>query len=135
MTVPASEFSLDDVRIEVGLGSTASLTDCIAEAGETGTWDRLSDFANYTHEYLTINVSELYFDDTGVPQQNIVVSSNVSWSVSDNQSWILTSGASGSGNDTFQVECFENFSSARQGIVTVIWTGTNRTCDIYQAAP
>lgn len=57
MPVPnTNTFSLNDVRLEIGLGTTASLSQCFSNANSAGfdptyegVKDRLSNFRNYDH--------------------------------------------------------------------------------------
>lgn len=51
MAVPANGFTLTQVNTELGT-SGQSLITCIANAGQTGTWDSLLDFANYSYETI-----------------------------------------------------------------------------------
>jgi mannan endo-1,4-beta-mannosidase len=64
------------------------------------------------------------------------VTANVSWTVSDDQSWLSTSATSGSGNGSFTVSATANSgTSARTGTVTVAGGGITRTIAVTQAAP
>ncbi len=67
---------------------------------------------------LTIAPTSLTFPDDQ-NTQTVNVTSNVSWSVSDNQSWLSVNPSSGSGNGTFSVTAIANSSSARTGTVTI----------------
>ena len=62
------------------------------------------------------------------------ISSNVDWTVTDNQSWISVSPTSGSDNGTISITTTENTStSARNGIVTVTGGDLTKTISISQA--
>ena len=62
------------------------------------------------------------------------VTSNVGWTVSDNQSWLSTSLAGGSNNGSFQISVIANTeASSRTGTVTVTGGGITRTITITQA--
>jgi YD repeat-containing protein len=66
--------------------------------------------------------------------QNVSVSSNISWTVSDNTSWISESPASGSGNGTVGISCSTNTSTNyRNGTVTITGGGISKTVNISQA--
>ena len=131
----SSTPSLTQINTEIGT-TGQSLDTCITNAGKSGTWDRQSDFANYSHLYLTVNKSVMGFDDTGIPSQSFTITSNTSWTVSDDQTWITWDGSStGSGNHTKNVECVDNFGSYRTGIITIAWSGANRTISVEQSAP
>jgi len=65
---------------------------------------------------------------------NATVTANVSWAVSDNQTWISTSATGGSGNGSFTVSASANTgSAARTGTVTVSGGGITRTIAVSQA--
>jgi mannan endo-1,4-beta-mannosidase len=66
----------------------------------------------------------------------VTVTSNVSWSISDNQSWITVSPTSGSSNGSFTITATANTgSSSRTGTVTVAGGSLTRTVAVTQAAP
>ena len=131
--VPLTQISLEDVRMELSLVPPVSLSQCIAAAGKTGLWNKLSDFAGYRNSYCTVSPASMNFDSTG-NSQTATVSSNTTWTVSDNASWITITGAANTGNDSFSVTCNTNTGMARNGTVTITWSGTNRTIDIFQEA-
>jgi hypothetical protein len=63
------------------------------------------------------------------------ITSNVSWTVSSNQTWLTVSPASGSNNATVTVTAQQNTGSARSATVTVSATGvTSQTVTVAQAA-
>lgn len=62
----------------------------------------------------------------------VVTTNDISWNVTDNKTWISTSGASGSGNDTFQVTVNENLGGLRNGIVSVNWDGVSKQISVFQ---
>ncbi len=65
---------------------------------------------------------------------NFTVSSNVSWSVTDNAGWVVLSPASGSNNGTIAASFTENTStSSRSATVTVTGGGITRTAMLTQA--
>jgi hypothetical protein len=66
----------------------------------------------------------------------VTVTANVSWTVTDNQSWLSVSPASGSNNGSFTVSATANTgTSARTGAVTVSGGGITRTVSVTQAGP
>ncbi len=124
--------SLTEINTELGT-SGQKLSTCIDNAGKTGTWGKQSDFSEYSHLYLTVNKSAIGFDDAGIPSQSFTITSNTNWTVSDNQSWITWDGNStGSGNHTKNVECIDNLGAYRTGVITIAWSGTDRTINITQ---
>ncbi len=61
------------------------------------------------------------------------VSSNVSWTVSDDQSWLTVTPASGSNNGTITLSYTANTGATRTGIITVTGGGITRTVTVNQA--
>lgn len=149
MAVPnTTTFSLNDVRNELGLGSTASLSACFNAAVDAqfdsaykGIKDRLSNFRNYGATpfvpALTINPS-IRAIGPGPDNFSILVTSNTSWSVSDNAAWVTFSPSTGSNNGSVSVSHLANTGNERYATVTIVTTysgGSNvqRTCVIEQA--
>lgn len=65
----------------------------------------------------------------------VAITSNVSWSASDDQSWLTLSAASGSGNATLTLTATANTAStARTATVTLTGGGLTRTVAVTQAA-
>ncbi len=133
MAVPTSGFSLEDVRIELGLSSPTSLSACIAAAGKTGVWNKLSDFAGYSNAYCSVDKTAISFPET-LSTTTVNVSSNTSWSVSSNQSWLTFSGATGAGNDTFNITADTNQGVLdRTGTISITWSGGTINIEVTQA--
>jgi len=64
----------------------------------------------------------------------VTVTANVSWTVTDNQTWITASPASGTNNGSFTVSATANTATtARTGTVTVTGGGLTRTVAVTQA--
>jgi len=64
------------------------------------------------------------------------VTSNVSWTVTDDQTWLSASPTSGSGNANVTVTATANTgTTSRSGTVTVSGGGITRTIAVTQAAP
>jgi mannan endo-1,4-beta-mannosidase len=74
---------------------------------------------------------------SGASSMNATVTSNVSWSVTDNQTWITVTPTSGSNNGTIAVSVTANTGTAtRSGTVTVTGAGVpQRQISVTQAAP
>jgi mannan endo-1,4-beta-mannosidase len=73
---------------------------------------------------------------SGASSSAVTVTSNVSWAISDNQSWITVSPTSGSSNGSFTVSASANTgTSSRTGTVTVTGGSLTRTVAVTQAAP
>jgi mannan endo-1,4-beta-mannosidase len=62
------------------------------------------------------------------------VTANVSWTVTDDQTWITTSATSGTNNGSFTISAAANTGAARTGTVTVSGGGLTRTIAVSQAA-
>ncbi len=82
---------------------------------------------------LTVSPSSLSVG-SGSGSSAIAVTSNVSWTVSDDQSWITTSATSGSNNGSFNVTVTANTGAARSGTVTVTGGSITQTISVAQAA-
>ena len=82
---------------------------------------------------LTLGSSSLSVG-AGATSTNVTVTSNVSWTVNDDQSWLSTTPTSGSNNGNFAVNTTANTSTAgRNGTVTVTGGGITRTVAVAQA--
>lgn len=127
----SSTPTLKQINTELGLVNQ-SLSACISAAGKTGVWTKQTDFAGYSTAYLSVNYNSFVFS-SAFGSKTLAVTSNTTWSVSDNTSWISISGASGSGNDSFLITCSQNSSSSsRIGTVTISWVGVNIAIEIFQ---
>jgi mannan endo-1,4-beta-mannosidase len=84
---------------------------------------------------LTLSASSLSLA-ASASSSAISVTANVSWTVTDDQSWLSASPTSGSNNGSFTVSATANTgSAARSGTVTVSGGGLTRTIAVTQAAP
>ncbi len=87
---------------------------------------------------LSINPSGTLNVNSSSGNDDIAVTSNVSWTASSNQSWLtITSGSSGSNNGTVNYSYTANTStsSSRSATITVSGSGvSNKTLTITQAA-
>ena len=80
-----------------------------------------------------ISTTSMSFISTGSSSQSFNVTSNTSWTVSPDQSWITISPSSGSNNGSVSVSCSNNTStSSRNGTVTVNCGGVTRTISVSQ---
>lgn len=137
-------ISLSTVIAEIGLSANSSLQDCFSNAnsaGFNGTYSgsktRLTNFRGYNHDVttdtLTISPTS-YNESTGNGGSfNITVTSNTTWSVSDNAAWVSFSGNSNSGNDVFSVNISANFGTFRTATLTVTTGEVTRNCSISQS--
>ncbi|HQJ65960.1 MAG TPA: BACON domain-containing carbohydrate-binding protein, partial [bacterium] len=83
---------------------------------------------------LTVNPGSLAFEADST-SKSIMVTSNISWSVSDNAPWIFESPANGVNNGSVSILVSSNRSiTARSGTVTVSGGGINRSVNITQSA-
>ena len=70
----------------------------------------------------------------GASSSPVAVTSNVGWTVTDNQSWLSVAPASGNNNGSFSVSATANTAStARSGTVTVSGGGITRPIAVTQA--
>jgi hypothetical protein len=82
---------------------------------------------------LTISPTAASFGSSAASQA-VAVTANVSWTVTDDQSWITASPASGANNGSFSVNATANTASAsRNGTVSVTGGGITRTVAVTQA--
>lgn len=83
---------------------------------------------------LSVNVSAINFPSAD-STYGVTINSNTSWTVSDDQSWITTSLASGSNNGSFSITVTANqATSVRTGVITVNGSNLTRTIAVSQAA-
>jgi xyloglucan-specific exo-beta-1,4-glucanase len=83
---------------------------------------------------LTVSPSTMSFT-SAASSQNVSVTSNTSWTVTDNQTWITSSVASGSNNGTIGISVVANTTTAsRTGTVTITGGGLTQMVSITQAA-
>jgi glucuronoarabinoxylan endo-1,4-beta-xylanase len=82
---------------------------------------------------LNVSPSSLSFS-ASAGSSPVSVTSNVSWSVTDNQSWISVSPTSGSNNGTVTVSVTANGgTTSRTGTVTITGASITRTVSVSQA--
>ncbi|HEU5137742.1 MAG TPA: cellulase family glycosylhydrolase [Steroidobacteraceae bacterium] len=82
---------------------------------------------------LTVSPTSLSFA-SGASSLPVAVTANVSWTVTDNQTWITASPVSGSNNGSISVSVTANTgTAARTGTVTVTGGGLTRTVAVTQA--
>jgi hypothetical protein len=83
---------------------------------------------------LNVSPTSLSFG-SAASSGTITITSNVAWTVTDNQTWITTSVTSGSNNGSFTVSATANTGAARSGTVTVTGSGLTQTISVSQSAP
>jgi poly(beta-D-mannuronate) lyase len=115
-------FPITDADVGAGVGACFldAAGNVLPECGAVG-------------DYLTVSqVSD--FTDVG-STKSVSVSSNVDWTVSDDQDWISVSPTSGTGSGSIDITVTSNAAtSERAGTVTVSGSGVdNRTISITQA--
>ena len=143
MAVGTGAITLDEVRLEIGLPSTATLQDCVDNAspsGFNGTYytapaTSLAEFRGYTEpagDSMKVTPTT-YYDDGQGSTFTITVTSNRTWTVSDDAAWITFTGNSNTGNDTFTVTILSYTSGAtKTGTLTLVAGAIVRTCTITQ---
>jgi mannan endo-1,4-beta-mannosidase len=73
---------------------------------------------------------------SGASSSAVTVTANVSWTATDNQTWITVSPGSGSGNGSFTISATANTgTTSRTGTVTLAGGGLTRNVAVTQAAP
>lgn len=83
---------------------------------------------------LTVSPSSMSVGSSA-STQSATITSNVSWTVTDNQTWITVSPTSGTNNGTIGVSVTQNTGTARSGTVTITGGGLTRTINVSQSAP
>ncbi|WP_321515376.1 BACON domain-containing protein [Marinifilum fragile] len=95
---------------------------------------------NYTYHYrekedlqeLNLSKSSLRFTFSST-SQNVDITSNVTWTVSDNASWISISPIAGNGNGSLLVTCSTNNTvKPRVGVITVTGGRITKTISVSQ---
>ena len=81
--------------------------------------------------YLLLDVEDILFGHTG-GAADVVVTSNLPWTVTDDQDWITVTPTSGSGDGTFHVAVTANDGGLRLGKVTVSGGNITREVAIQQ---
>ena len=64
---------------------------------------------------------------------SVAVTANTSWTITDDQTWLSITPASGTGNGTLTVSAMANTGASRSGTVTVTGGGITRTITVTQA--
>lgn len=84
-------------------------------------------------DYLTVSPVSDFTDVGGT--KSVSISTNVDWTVSDDQEWIVVSPVSGSGSGNINITVSTNEATAeRTGTITIMGTGVdNRAINISQA--
>jgi mannan endo-1,4-beta-mannosidase len=82
---------------------------------------------------LTVSPTSLSFG-AATSSSPVTVTANVSWTVTDNQTWLSVTPTSGSSNGSFTVSVTANTgTTSRSGAVTVSGGGITRTISVMQA--
>jgi len=84
---------------------------------------------------LTVSPTTLSFG-SAASSSAVAVTANVSWTITDDQTWLSASPTSGANNGSFTVSTTANTSTtSRTGTVTITGGGLTRTVAVTQAAP
>jgi len=84
--------TLQEIKFELS-SSSNKLTDFIDEVGQTGNFNKQSDFANYTVKLIS-NITELYFSYIGGSQAVSIECIPVGWTLYSKPKWITISPSS-----------------------------------------
>lgn len=144
MAVPdTTTFQETDVFTELGLpiNGTNGLVQCFAAADPAqfdpayeGSKNSLLNFRNYggVVPFLDIVPTEIQVGVLGFNFQ-ITITSNISWTVTDNAPWISVSPSAGSGNGSVTVTYTTNPGASREGTITVSGPGVaSKFCEVVQ---
>ncbi len=102
---------------------TVTITGC----NSTKTVLILQDPCNIAVSSISLNFSDME------GSKQISVTSNSSWTATDNSDWITVSPLSGTGNGTVTVNVLRNAGSIRSGEVTIIGCSSSKIVNIKQA--
>jgi formylglycine-generating enzyme required for sulfatase activity len=84
---------------------------------------------------LTVTPATYNFTASGGDSTDFTVTSNQSWTISSNATWLTTSATSGSNNGTFTATATANTTTTqRTAAITVSCTGITRTINVTQDA-
>ena len=116
--------------------ATSNTSDTIRNATVTVEGGGITRTINVTQDdvpILTVFPNSYSFTANGGTSPAITITSNHSWMVSSNQTWLTTSRTSGSGNNAFTMTATANpSSSSRSATVTVTVGGITRTISVTQ---
>lgn len=94
--------------------------------------DVLSLCGSGTTNNLTVSPTSLSFA-AAAGSSPVAVTANVSWTATDNQTWLSVAPASGTNNASVSVSTTANTGAVRIGVVTVSGGGISRTITVSQA--
>jgi len=123
--------SLTEINTELGT-TGQKLSTCIANAGETGMWDRQSDFAGYSHTYVETDPSTIVAlgNDTSTVT-NITSSSN--WEhYGTPPSWVTSVTSSGSSGQNANVVIETNPGGQRIATLTFRLISDNSVTNTFE---
>jgi arabinan endo-1,5-alpha-L-arabinosidase len=86
-----------------------------------------------TGNSLNVSTSSVSLS-SGAGNSPVTVTANISWSATDNQSWLTVAPSTGSGNGSISISASANTGAARSGTVTVSGGGISRTIAVSQAS-
>lgn len=84
--------------------------------------------------YLNTSPTSLAFGSSA-SSSSLSISSNCTWSITDNAYWLSVNTTSGTGNVTITVNATANITAARTAIITITYAGSiTKTVSVSQAA-
>lgn len=98
---------------------------------------------NYYHYYNNTSSDTPYLNTSptklilmsGASSSSLTISSNCTWSITDDASWLSVNTSSGTGNATITVSVTTNTSAARNAMITITYAGgLTKTVSVSQAA-
>jgi mannan endo-1,4-beta-mannosidase len=112
---------------------TASRSGTVTVSGGGLTQNVAVNQAGTTANNLTVSPTSFSLA-SAASSGSVTVTANVSWTISDDQTWLSTSSTSGSGNGSFTVNATANTgTTSRTGSVTITGGGLTRTIAVSQA--
>jgi len=84
--------------------------------------------------YLNTSPTSMSFG-SGASSSSLTITSNTTWSISDNATWLSVNTSSGTGNATVSISATANTSAARNATITITYAGSlTKTVSVSQAA-
>ncbi len=108
-------------------------------SGYTGTWASIMDFkiicAGEDNQTPNLDISSISEFSANQQTQNLSVTSNINWTVSENSDWITLSTTNGSNNGTIEITAATNSATtSRSATIIVTGDGITRSINVSQAA-
>ncbi len=122
----SSTPKLSEINTELGT-TNQRLSICVENAGETGVWDRQSNFAGYSNiQTISINPDWILFTAQGIQSETITVTASAPWSIDSSTipTWLTISNVT---STTFEVVPDDSGGNAQREVNITIWISAQHT--------